>query len=420
MASFSVFPVFFLIFITSFIQSFIMPYGEKKIDIAKVSYISLLAMAQYTLTRLLYEKEEVKLSIVSSLLEGDEYEEVLFWTTELYESGFPRETWDTLWKIYYDFYAVKHPRLERFLLERSESEERFAYLDVVKNLYQKKSSGFVFLMRMGYQLITKPDVRYRGRPPKWLRVYPVKSYMLLRSISDRNFSNVCYYLRMWSEYMAKRNGDFSDSCYETLIKYFAAEEGIAIKRKKVAKRVWNAGYHDRVHILLALILHCLLKESSIVCDVRVEQSTEKEIHYAVWLDTIDLPSHYLLDSRRDFEVFDSFGCFDLPRYHVADVEKLLWFDWMYYSSKSPLWGERIKKYGGVVNEENKTVDFEDEDVEEEFHQDYGLEPDEQHINVQKMSTRYIEKRTWRDWFLSMFSEKQIIVSFDDDTVLTYG
>ncbi len=377
-------------------------------------------MAQYTLTRLLYEKEEVKLSIISSLLRGEDYEEVLFWTTELYESGFPRETWDTLWRAYYDFYAIVHPQMERFILERSECEERYAYLDVVKNFYQKKNTGYVFLMRMGYRLITKPEVRYRGRSPKWLKAYPVESYMLLRSISNKNFSNICYYLRMWSELEAKRGGNFSDSCRETLMKYFAAEEGIGVRRRKAAKRGWEVGYQDKVHVLLALILHCLMDESHIVLDDRVEQSTEKELHYAVWLDTIDLPSHYLLDSRRDFEVFDSIGCFDLPRCHVDDVEKLLWFDWIYYSSKSPMWAKRIAEHGGVVNEENKTVDFENEDAEEKFHQDYGLEPDEQDKNVQAMSTRCIEKKTWREWFLSMFSEEQIIVSFDDDVVFTYG
>jgi len=377
-------------------------------------------MSQYALTRLLYEKEEVKLSIVSSLLKAEEYKEVLFWTTELYESGFPRETWDTLWKIYYDFYAIMHPRLERFILERSENEERYAYLDVVKNLYGKTNNGYVFLMRMGYRHITSPEVRYRGRPPKWLKAYPVESYMLIRSISKKNFPNICYYLRTWSEYEANRGGNFSDSCRKTLMKYFAAEKGITIRRRKTTRRGWEAGYQDKVHILLALILHCLMEESHAVLDVHVEQSTEEEIHYAIWLNTIDLPSHYLLDSRRDFYVFDSIGCFDLPRYRVDDVEKLLWFDWMYYSSRSPLWAERIKEWGGVINEEKGTIDFEDEDAEEEFHQDYGLEPDEQDKSVQAMSTGHIKKRTWREWFISMFSEEQIIVSFDDDAVLTYG
>ena len=244
--------------------------------------------------------------------------------------------------------------------------------------------------------------------------------MLLRSISDKNFPNICYYLRMWSQYEMKRNGDFNGSCRKTLMKYFAAEQGITIRRRKAAKRAWETGYQDKVHVLLALILHCLMEESYVVLDVPVERSTEKEIHYAIWTSTIDLPSHYLLDNRRDFEIFDSFGCFDLPRYHVDDVEKLLWFDWIYYSSRSPLWAKRIAEHGGVVNEENKTVDFENEDVEEGFHQDYGLEPDEQHMDVQTMSTKRIEKRTWRDWFIFMFSEEQIIVSFDDDAVFTYG
>lgn len=375
-------------------------------------------MLQYTLTRLLYEKQEVKLSIVSALLEGKDYEEVIFWTTELYESGFASETWEILWKIYYDFYAIIHPRLERFIYERSISDNRFAYLDVTKNLFDKTKNGSVFVMRMGYCLVLKPDIKYPGRPPKWLTKYPVASYMLLRSIAKRNFTNICYYLRMWSEYEAKRGNDFSNTCRETLITYFADKERLPIKRRKAAKKGWKSGHNDRVHVLMALIMHCLTNDSYIELDTHVEYSSKKDISYATWLNEIDVPSHYLLASRREFWIFDTIGCFDLPRYNTQDIRKLLWFDWIYYASRSPLWKKRIQKHGGNINEERKIVEFENEDEEEAFHQDYGLEPDEQHKDIQSMSIHDITKKTWKEWFLSMFSEKEYnIISFAHDNMM---
>jgi hypothetical protein len=39
----------------------------------------------------------------------------------------------------------------------------------------------------------------------------------------------------------------------------------------------------------------------------------------------------------------------------------------YYAYRSPIWKERMDKYGGVANDGGKTVEFADEDMEEEFY-----------------------------------------------------
>jgi hypothetical protein len=38
--------------------------------------------------------------------------------------------------------------------------------------------------------------------------------------------------------------------------------------------------------------------------------------------------------------------------------------WEYYAYRSPIWKERMDKYGGVANDGGKTVEFADEDMEE--------------------------------------------------------
>jgi hypothetical protein len=63
-------------------------------------------------------------------------------------------------------------------------------------------------------------------------------------------------------------------------------------------------------------------------------------------------------------------------------------DWLYYASKSPLWSERIHKYGGKI-QENKKILFEKEEKEEEFYEHYGYEPDEQKKEVQERSIQEI-------------------------------
>ena len=53
------------------------------------------------------------------------------------------------------------------------------------------------------------------------------------------------------------------------------------------------------------------------------------------------------------------------------------YHWEYFASFSPVWKERIDKYGGVLNHNERKVIFEDDDMLEEFYANYGYEPDEQ-------------------------------------------
>jgi hypothetical protein len=59
--------------------------------------------------------------------------------------------------------------------------------------------------------------------------------------------------------------------------------------------------------------------------------------------------------------------------------------WEYYAYRSPIWKERMDKYGGVANDGGKTVEFADEDMEEEFYDMYGYDLDEQPRHIQNMA-----------------------------------
>jgi len=72
----------------------------------------------------------------------------------------------------------------------------------------------------------------------------------------------------------------------------------------------------------------------------------------------------------------AFGCF-----HKDTSNKELYLiyrdHWLYYASISPVWRERIDRYNGYINNELKTITFENEDDQEEFYDEFGYEPDEQ-------------------------------------------
>ena len=62
------------------------------------------------LTRYLYNADEVKLTLIETLL-NQKCEECYFWIYEYFKSGYVSESWQLIYKIYYDFYALKNPKL---------------------------------------------------------------------------------------------------------------------------------------------------------------------------------------------------------------------------------------------------------------------------------------------------------------------
>ena len=92
------------------------------------------------LTRFLYFKDEVILSLLNTILRRKEnnLNECLFWVSELYYSGYYTEIWDILWTIYYDFYAVRNPKLEKFFINNykkwKNNQEISIVLSIIKNL----------------------------------------------------------------------------------------------------------------------------------------------------------------------------------------------------------------------------------------------------------------------------------------------
>ena len=68
------------------------------------------------------------------------------------------------------------------------------------------------------------------------------------------------------------------------------------------------------------------------------------------------------------------------------------YNWEYYAVRCPLWLYRIQRYGGRINHETKKIDFPDDDAYEAFYDDWGLEPDEQSVEVQEKCIGNCERK----------------------------
>ena len=127
-------------------------------------------------TRFLYAKGDVFLSMITAML-TKKLEETIFWFTEWITSVTTDEASLQIWKIYYDFYSTKNPKVERYIQrkvitinkssEKSDNIKQFA--NIIKNLLVCESSCDVFILRQYMRNDPFPTVIYKGRRPKWCK-----------------------------------------------------------------------------------------------------------------------------------------------------------------------------------------------------------------------------------------------------------
>ena len=76
-------------------------------------------------TRYLYLKDDVEISLLSSLLHKQrEGGKAMFWGYELYHSGFIDDVLVVLWRAYYECYAMLNPTFESYMKKKQNELKR--------------------------------------------------------------------------------------------------------------------------------------------------------------------------------------------------------------------------------------------------------------------------------------------------------
>ena len=105
-------------------------------------------------TRYLYTADEVILTFMECLLKQEDIEECYYWFYEYYKSGYEEKSIKLLWKIYYDYYYIKNPKMEEKIndkyLKWKETKDIKYMLWVVKNLFRLNKCHTILLLRTYY------------------------------------------------------------------------------------------------------------------------------------------------------------------------------------------------------------------------------------------------------------------------------
>ena len=148
---------------------------ESKQEYVESPYLNSDSNEELQFTRYLYEKDEVKLSLVTSII--NKKDDAIFWAYELFYSGFNVELSELLWKVYFDFYSTLNPSFEKYLRIKladklcSTSDGEKLISMIINNFIIRPHNMDVFMLRQiaktcdfdkqfitGYNLLSKFDI----------------------------------------------------------------------------------------------------------------------------------------------------------------------------------------------------------------------------------------------------------------------
>jgi hypothetical protein len=357
---------------------------------------------EFQFTRYLYEKEEVKLSLILCIL--NKKEEAIFWAYELYYSGFKAELVNLFWTMYYDFYYTSNPSFEKYLLKKLNNNLNFEtncehYLSmIVNNFMIRPHSMDIFMLK---QIVNMCE--FETNDVLLESVLQNEDYMILASLILSQIKDDCLV-----------------DTLANVIQYFI-KKGLNLDSKKIVaeyKKIIKNDYHSNNNnnkrvILLARLIHYFASTKNIKMGKNIYVHIEPEdviIYENIYADlrshdlTPILPAYKILPLATIYYIdqYNYLSLFHLKR-EKNNITTVYRDKWLYYASFSPLWRERIVRYKGIIDEKTQTIMFQEgensDDNEQAFYNEFGYEPDEQKIETQNKTIQEIKsERTWASFY----------------------
>lgn len=344
----------------------------------------------FKFTRYLYELEEVKIALMLSLL--NKSEEVLFWAYELYYSGYKQDLVDLIWKIYYEFYSTLNPGFEVYLLKKNNINN----FDDVKNIANILNS---FLIRpynldvfMARQIIKNFEIEVS-----------LTNYVRQELLDKGDHINIAYYiLEIIDEIIIDDNLEFIIDYFNKtkdktkIFTLFHKVNTLSDKKTIILSYIFRF-YTEQQKIKTGKNIYVVVNDEDVVLyeTIEVDFSHCKEAKREKMIARKILQNAYLysIDSSKWLHLFK----LKRDRFNIREV---YYYKWLYYASQSPLWATRIRTFNGFVDNETKSVEFEDEDELQGFYNNYGYEPDEQKLSTQNKCLEITENpdETWATFY----------------------
>lgn len=379
-------------------------------------------------TRYLYVKDEVCISLLVSIL--NKSDDAIFWAYELFYSGFKTELLKLIWKIYYDFFATLNPTFEQYLLKKhkellvenkednnednNEDKDKDKLISsLIQDLLFRPFNTDVFLLRNAVENF-EMDIIYHHNA-EIITDTTETSINMTQWIKNSDYRSI-------SQWIFNVNNSINIvDIYNICLDIFL-ENGLKLTKSKLAKEfvsILKANTNHKI-ILLAKIMCLFSKKSELKKGKSIYINVEPEdiIPYETICGSKELKHYKILEKATicGIDELKHLSLFKLKRSNYNLQEKY-WYNWEYHASFSPLWSQRITKFGGYIDYTKQKVVFKeepDDELMQQFYGLYGLEPDEQLLSVQQKNIQKIEKKYDWKWFNNKYKRNGLFEIYEEE------
>ena len=374
--------------------------------------------SELVFTRYLYIKEEVRIALLVSIL--NKSDDSIFWAYELYYSGFKYELLNLIWKIYYDFFATLNPAYETYLLKKykellldANQCQSQTISSIIQDLLFRPFNSDVFIQRNICENFMIDIIYYHDS--KIITNMIDFHQNMIEWIAKNDFRSI-------SQWVLNLNKGIINvvDIYNICLDIFYHH--ININKNKLAKDFEKAITLDinKNVILLSKIMTLFSKKANLKNGKSIYINVEPEdiIPYESMVGSNNQKAYRILETAYmcGIDDFKHLSLFKLTR-DKYKLKEEYWYHWEYYASFSPLWFQRMQQFKGYLDYMNKKVLFEDDPenkLMDEFYSLYGLEPDEQKIEVQNKSTMPIKRvYNWK-WFIDQYRKNGLFEVYDEE------
>ena len=323
-------------------------------------------------TRLLYCYDEVCINLLISILEKKDFNKSMFWAAEIFCSGFEKETWNIIWKIYYEFYALTNPYIEKKIIE-----------------YQKKAFSQKKTISKFKKVMLAVQLFYNNKPS--CAIFIINN-MYKKPLINKSFDELSKKIK--KQYNKTENIKlFIKYLFICSKKYPNQMEKLAILLTK--KKIQKNSYFK--NIFLKIICHLFRFKYNLNDSSKLKQEkiilTKNDIDYIKKIIKFEIKSkpYKTLQYWRYYNISEYTSAFQLEREKI-NLKKSFWYHWEYYAMGCLFWNEKIKKYKGKKNKNKKEIEFPCEDLFESFYECYNYDIDELDKKTQEKSIKELNHR----------------------------
>ena len=370
-------------------------------------------------TQYLYVKEEVRIALLVSIL--NKSDDAIFWAYELYYSGFKYELLNLIWKIYFDFFATLNPEYEIYLLKKhnelimdKDMKLNNIVSSIINDIIFRPFNCDIFMLRNLCENFEIEIIYHHGT--KIINMYDLR-YNFKHWIHNTDFRSIAQWILNINKNLIK-----IEDIYYIFLDIFKELKLITTKQKDKLLKEFNIGITINVNVKIEVILLSKIlglfsnKAKPTKFYFNIEPSDI--VFYDPIIGTNEI-KHYRILKQAYISHIDNFkhlSLFKLTR-NKYNLQEKYWYNWEYHASFSPVWSDRINKFGGYINYIKQKVTFKEEpndDLKQEFYRLYGLEPDEQQINVQNKSIGTIEKKYNWKWFYEQYIQNGLFKVYEEE------